>query len=61
MGLRESRNFCSHSVVKLCEATRVSVMVDYAREMTVMRSCNCKCGEYLLFLFYLAVGVEVYA
>ena len=47
-------NFCSHCVVKLCEATQMLVMVDYVRKMTVKKSC--KYGEYgsfehSLFLF----------
>ena len=35
---------CSHSVVKLHEASEMFVMVAYVREMTVKKSC--KCGEY---------------
>ena len=45
---------CSHSILKLHEATKMFVMVDYVREMTVKKSC--KYGEYgsfehLLILF----------
>ena len=45
---------CSHSVLKLHEATEMFVMVDYVKEMTVKKSY--KYGEYgsfehLLFLF----------
>ena len=48
-------NLCSHSVVKLHGATRVFVMVDYVKEMT-MKSCkSCEYGslERLLFLVLL--------
>ena len=42
---QESENLCSYSVVKLHEATQIFMMVDYAREMTVMKSCvaNMNC------------------
>ena len=35
-----SKYMCSHCVVKLHEATRMFVMVDYIREMTVKKSCR---------------------
>ena len=52
MGSQESSNLCSHSVVKLREATQMFMMVDYVREMAVKKSCmvNMDVFEHLLFL-----------
>ena len=44
-GLRESQNLCSHSVVKLHEATQMLVEVDYVREMIE------KSYKYCVFFF----------
>ena len=53
---------CSHSVVKLHEATQMFLMVEYVKKMTVKKSC--KYGEnglfeHLLFLFLFVVVVVV--
>ena len=40
---------CSHSVVKLHEATEMFMMVDYVMMMTVQKSYKCKYGDYALF------------
>ena len=42
---------CSHSVVKLHEATHMFMMVASVREMTLKKSCNY--GEYGSFLHFL--------
>ena len=39
-GLQESQNLCSHSVVKLCKASLIFMMVEYVREMTLKKSCT---------------------
>ena len=36
-------NLCSHSVIKLHEASQMFMMVDYVRGMTVK---SCRYGEY---------------
>ena len=51
---RKTKELCSHSVVKLHEATQMFMMVDYVSKMSVKKSC--KYGEYgsfehLLFLW----------
>ena len=51
--LHERKNLCSHSFVKLYEASQMFVMVDYVGKMTVKKSCRYgKYGsfEHLLFL-----------
>ena len=53
-GLWKSKDWYSHSVVKLREAAQMFVMVDCIREMTVKKSCKygeCGLSEHLLFLF----------
>ena len=49
---------CSHSVVKLHEATHMFVMVASVREMTLKKSCNY--GEYGSFLHFLLFFVSVH-
>ena len=51
-GLRESKNLCSHFVVKLHEAVQKSMMVGYVRGLTVRKSCKYgedESFEHLLF------------
>ena len=54
---------CSHSDVKLREATHMFMLVDYVREMTVEKSCKyCEYGsfEHLFFLFCVCVHAHVF-
>ena len=47
--------FFSYSVVKLPEATQISMMVDHVKEMTVKESCEYSeygLFEHLLFFFF---------
>ena len=56
--LLESQNLCSHSVLKLHEATQMFVSVDYVRKMTVRSSVSMAnmdhlniCSSCVLFYF----------
>ena len=52
----ESKNLCSHSAIKLHEATQMLCMVDYVREMTVKKSS--KYGLYGLFEHMLFLSTD---